>query len=67
MSENNRFSLFEPTIYSTFCSANERVAIDFKVNGKNPGFLPDGMTIDTEGNLYVAAFGRSKVLKVDPK
>lgn len=47
--------------------ANERVAIDFKVNGKIPNFLPDGMTIDNEGNLYVACFGGSKVLKVDPK
>lgn len=47
--------------------ANERVAIDFKVNGKNPNFIPDGMTIDTEGNLYVATYGGSKVLKVDPK
>lgn len=47
--------------------ANERIAIDFKINGKNPQFIPDGMTIDTEGNLYVAAFGGSKVLKVNPK
>lgn len=47
--------------------ANERIAIDFKVNGKPPSFLPDGMTIDTEGNLYVACFGGSKVLKVDPR
>lgn len=47
--------------------ANERVAIDFMVNGKNSKFIPDGMTIDTDGNLYIATFGGSKVLKVDPK
>ncbi|XP_031628235.1 regucalcin-like [Contarinia nasturtii] len=52
---------------STGDISNERVAIDFKVNGKNTGFFPDGMTIDTDGNLFVAAFGGSKVLKVDSK
>lgn len=50
-----------------FVSANERVLIDFKVDGKNPGFIPDGMTIDTEGFLYVATWGGSKVVKVDPR
>lgn len=50
-----------------FFLANERVVIDFSDNGKNPGFVPDGMTIDTEGNLYVATFGGGKVLKVDPE
>ncbi|XP_055326181.1 regucalcin-like [Sitodiplosis mosellana] len=52
---------------STGDISNERIAIDFKVNGKNPPFIPDGMTIDTDGNLYVATYGGSKVLKVDPK
>lgn len=47
--------------------ANERVLIDFKVDGKNPGFIPDGMTIDTEGFLYVATWGGSKIFKIDPK
>ncbi|XP_031634677.1 regucalcin-like [Contarinia nasturtii] len=47
--------------------SNERVVIDFSINGKNPGFLPDGLTIDTDGNLYVTAFMGSKVFKVDPK
>jgi len=46
--------------------SNERVVIDFRVNGERPSFLPDGMTIDTEGNLYVATWGGSKVLKVNP-
>lgn len=29
--------------------------------------LPDGMTIDTDGNLWVAAFNGSSVLKIDPR
>lgn len=49
-----------------FVTANERVVIDFSINGKNPGFLPDGLTIDTDGNLYVTNFGAANVLKVDP-
>jgi len=46
--------------------SNERVLIDFTNNGQNPDFLPDGMTIDTEGNLYLAGFNGSKVLKINP-
>lgn len=57
---NNKKNLF-------YFQANERVAIDFKVNGQDPDFVPDGMTIDTQGNLYVATWGGSKVIKVDPK
>lgn len=29
--------------------------------------LPDGMTIDIDGNLWVALFGLSKVIKIDPR
>lgn len=29
--------------------------------------LPDGMTIDTEGNIYVATFNGYTIFKVDPK
>ncbi|XP_026736696.1 uncharacterized protein LOC113500183 [Trichoplusia ni] len=29
--------------------------------------FPDGMTIDTDGNLWVAVFGGSCVLKIDPR
>lgn len=39
--------------------------IDFKTNGERPGFLPDGMTIDSDGNLYVATWGGSKIIKVN--
>lgn len=48
-------------------TANERVAFDLRANGKKPEYIADGMTIDAEGNLYVATWGGSKILKVDPK
>lgn len=47
-------------------TANERVVIDFTINGERPEFVPDGMTIDTNGSLYVATFGGSKILKINP-
>lgn len=47
--------------------ANERVLIDFKKDGEHAGFLPDGMTIDTEGFLYVSTWGGSKILQIDSK
>lgn len=37
------------------------------MNGEPPKFVADGMTIDSEGFLYVAWFGSSKVLKINPK
>ncbi|XP_067677038.1 regucalcin-like [Haliotis asinina] len=49
--------------------SNQRVAVDFdavpEFNGNVPG--PDGMTIDTDGNLWVACFGGGMVAKFDPK
>lgn len=42
--------------------SNERVLINFKPCT----FAPDGMTIDSQGNLYVATFNGGKVLKVNP-
>lgn len=38
-----------------------------RVDGKEPKFVADGMTIDRDGFLYVATFGGHKVLKVDPR
>lgn len=75
--KKNNFSLFQKNItwkrltnvngFYVSSTANERVAIDLSANGENPGFVPDGMTIDTEGNLYIATWGGSKIIKVDPK
>lgn len=47
--------------------SNGKVLYDFKDNGKKPVPFPDGMTIDEKGNLYVAVFHGSKVLKINPK
>lgn len=35
--------------------------------GIQEGHLLDGMTIDTDGNLWVAVFGTSRVYQIDPK
>lgn len=46
--------------------ANERVAVDFRVKGEYPGFLATGMTIDSDGFLWVTAYGAYKILKINP-
>jgi len=45
--------------------SNRRIAFDFELNGVEG--LPDGMAIDTEGKLWVACFGGSQVVRVDPE
>ncbi|XP_014356902.2 regucalcin-like [Papilio machaon] len=45
--------------------SNKSYIFDFKKNEVNGG--PDGMTIDTDGNLWIAIFYESCVLKVDPR
>lgn len=54
--------------YRSVCmfTANGRVVIDFTVDGKRPDFVPDGMTIDSNGSLYVATFGASRIFKINP-
>lgn len=47
-------------------TANERKVINLDNGERPPPFVPDGMTSDSEGNLYVATFGGSKILKVNP-
>lgn len=47
-------------------TANGRVVIDFTINGSRPNFVPDGMTIDKDGYIYVATFGASKIFKINP-
>ncbi|RZF33538.1 hypothetical protein LSTR_LSTR008184 [Laodelphax striatellus] len=44
--------------------SNEKVVFDF-IKNDLPGF-PDGMTMDAEGKLFVANYGGSQVLKIDP-
>lgn len=55
-----------PYRYVCMFTANGRVVIDFTINGNRPNFVPDGMTIDAHGSLYVATFGASKVFKINP-
>lgn len=48
--------------------SNQRVAVDF--NKPEAGILfgfPDGMTIDRDGNIWVAVFGAGAVVKFDPQ
>jgi len=44
---------------------NRRPAFDFKANGVDG--IPDGMTIDANGNLWIAVFDGKKVIHIDPK
>nr|BAN20343.1 anterior fat body protein [Riptortus pedestris] len=43
---------------------NRRVVFDLKKNDFS--FFPDGMTIDTDGKLWVACYNGSRVLNIDP-
>jgi gluconolactonase len=45
--------------------SNGKSVFDLKKNNIEGG--PDGMTIDTDGNLWVAIFGGYRVIKIDPK
>jgi len=45
--------------------SNRRPAFDFKANGVDG--IPDGMTIDANGNLWIAVFAGKKIIHVDPK
>ncbi|CAH1392465.1 unnamed protein product [Nezara viridula] len=45
---------------------NRKVIFNFKENNiKAP--LPDGLTIDKDGKLWIALFGNSEVLRIDPE
>lgn len=47
--------------------ANERKIFSLKKGNKIPDFIFDGMTSDINGNLFIATFGGSRVMKIDPK
>lgn len=47
-------------------SANLKYFFDFEEHGITEG-VPDGTTIDTDGNLWVAVFNGSCVLHIDPR
>lgn len=37
------------------------------MNTTNPDEVPDGLTIDANGNLWVALFGGNGFIKIDPR
>ena len=45
--------------------SNEKVLTDISNFGTLKTNVPDGLTIDQEGNLYVAMFGGSRILKIN--
>lgn len=45
---------------------NEKVLTDLTKYGTSKLNFPDGLTIDSEGNVYVAMFGGSKIMKINP-
>ena len=48
-------------------TGNERTVVDYgsAETLKEMGF-PDGMTIDTENNIWVACYGGSRIFRFDP-
>lgn len=47
---------------------NPKIIFNNKDQQKDGKFIiPDGLTVDTEGYLYIAFFGGSNILKIDPK
>lgn len=52
---------------ATGTMSNERIIIDFGGQETIPDLgFPDGMTIDTEGKLWIACFSVGKVIRFDP-
>ncbi|KAM7349959.1 regucalcin isoform 3-T5 [Cochliomyia hominivorax] len=43
-----------------------KIIVDFRKNNISDHLQPDGMTLDTKGNLYVATFNGHTVYKIDP-
>lgn len=54
-------------IFTFFFPANPKVVFNLRKNSPKDHLLPDGMTIDDEGNIYVATFNGHTIYKVNPK
>jgi sugar lactone lactonase YvrE len=53
---------------STGNLSNQRVLFDFnKHDDMYKQEVPDGMTMDTDGNLWVACFDGGRILRIDPR
>lgn len=47
--------------------SDEKIFVDLTNHGTPMMTFPDGLTADTEDNLYLAMFGGKKILKINPK
>lgn len=55
-------------IFNSFIISDyNRTAFDVAKFPNNITGLPDGMTIDTDDNLWIALYGGGSVIKVNPK
>ncbi|EDW27442.1 GL20270 [Drosophila persimilis] len=52
--------------FETGVSSNPKVIFNLRKTSPKDHLLPDGLTIDTEGNLYVATFNGATIFKVNP-
>uniref|UniRef100_A0A182IYV2 Regucalcin n=1 Tax=Anopheles atroparvus TaxID=41427 RepID=A0A182IYV2_ANOAO len=61
------FDIKEYTVDAAGNLADERVLIKLKDDEAATEFIADGMTSDADGNLYVAMFAGSKIIKINPE
>ncbi|XP_035777401.1 regucalcin-like [Anopheles albimanus] len=61
------FDIKEYTVDADGNLANETVLIKLKDDEAPTEFIADGMTSDSDGNLYVAMFSGSKIIKINPE
>ncbi|KAK8395416.1 hypothetical protein O3P69_006216 [Scylla paramamosain] len=52
--------------HRTYATSERRTIYDYRAGGLYPAF-PDGLTIDTQGRLWVACFGAAKVHCINPR
>ncbi|ALC49810.1 smp-30 [Drosophila busckii] len=73
--QNKKFYYIDTTDYevksydydvNTGKVSNPKVIYNLRKTSPKDHLLPDGMTIDTEGNLYVATFNGATIYKVNP-
>lgn len=53
--------------FETGVPSNPKVIYNLRKTSPKDHLLPDGMTIDTEGNIYVATFNGATIFKVNPR
>lgn len=53
--------------FETGKASNPKVVFNLRKSSPSDHLLPDGMTIDSDGNIYVATFNGYTIYKIDPK